>query len=122
MDRVPAKRSADVWVSSGGRRIASERALPLAAIGRCGRLRSITLRTITVRNPAVAGNILRGLVFCRLTLGPKLMTQEESDPDQEGHADNRGRRQSSQVAEQHAPLSGCPAGLPARTALTSPPT
>ena len=76
-------------------------------------------RIITVRNPAVAGNILRVLLFCRLTLGAKLMTQEESHPDQEGHADNRGRRQSGQVTEQGALLSGRPTGLPARPAVTS---
>ena len=74
-----------------------------------------------MRNPAVAGNILRVLVFCGLTLGPKLMTQEESHPDQEGHGDNRGRRQSGQVTEQGALLSGRPAGLPSRTAVTSQP-
>ena len=50
------------------------------------------------------------------------MTQEESHPDQEGHADNRRRRQSSQVTEQGTPLSGRPAGLPARTRPCSPPT
>lgn len=47
------------------------------------------------------------------------MTQEESHPDQEGHAHNRRRRQSGQVTEQGAPLSGRPTGLPARTAVTS---
>jgi hypothetical protein len=50
------------------------------------------------------------------------MTQEESHPDQEGHADNRRRRQSGQVTEQGTPLSGRPAGLPARTRPCSPPT
>ncbi len=50
------------------------------------------------------------------------MAQEESHPDQEGHADNRRRRHSGQVAEQGAPLSGRPTGLPARTTVTSPPT
>ncbi len=74
-----------------------------------------------MRNPAVAGNILRVLVFCGLTLGPKLMTQEESHPDQEGHADNRRRRQSGQVTEQGTLLSGRPAGLPSRTAAPSQP-
>ena len=74
-----------------------------------------------MRNPAVAGNILRVLVFCRLTLGSKLMTQEESHPDQEGHADNRRRRQSGQVTEQGTLLSGRPASLPSRTAVTSQP-
>ena len=50
------------------------------------------------------------------------MTQEESHPDQEGHADNRRRCQSGQVTEQGTPLSGRPAGLPARTRPCSPPT
>ena len=50
------------------------------------------------------------------------MTQEESHSDQEGHADNRRRRQSGQVTEQGTPLSGRPAGLPARTRPCSPPT
>ena len=50
------------------------------------------------------------------------MSQEESHPDQEGRADNRRRRQSRQVAEQGALLSGRPTGLPARTAVTSLPT
>jgi hypothetical protein len=49
------------------------------------------------------------------------MTQEESHPDQEGHADNRRRRQSGQVTEQGALLSGRPASLPARTAACSAP-
>src|ERR1700722_2020819 len=78
-------------------------------------------RTSTVRNPAVAGNILRVLVFCGLTLGPKLMTQEQSHPDQEGDTDNRRRRQSSQVTQQGALLSGRPASLPTRTAARSAP-
>ena len=118
MDRAPAKRSADVCRLPWRLPLGSERALVLATIGRCSRLRSITLRTITVRNPAVAGNILRVLVFCRLTLGAKLMAQEESHPDEEGHADNRRRRQSGQVAEQGALLSGRPTGLPARVTVT----
>ncbi len=121
MDRAAAKWSADVsrlhwWLALG-----SERGLPLTTIRRCRGLRSITRGTITVRNPAVAGNILRVLVFCRLTLGAKLMTQEESQPDQEGHADNRRRRQSGEVAEQGALLSGRPTGLPARVAVPSAP-
>jgi hypothetical protein len=122
MDRAPAKRRADVSRLQRRLPLGSERALPLTTIGRCSRPRTITLGTITVRNPAVAGNILRVLVFCRLTLGAKLMTQEESHPDQEGHADNRGRRQSGQVTEQGAPLSGRPTGLPACTPVTSLPT
>ena len=50
------------------------------------------------------------------------MTQEESHPDQEGRAHNRRRCQSGQVAEQGAPLSRRPTGLPARTTVTSLPT
>jgi hypothetical protein len=49
------------------------------------------------------------------------MTQEESHPDQEGDTDNRRRRQSGQVTEQGALLSGRPAGLPTRTAARSAP-
>src|ERR1035438_7243149 len=116
MDRTPAKLGADVSRPHWRLPLRSERALPLTAIGRCCWLRSITLGAITVRNPAVAGNILRVRVFCRLTLGAKLMTQEESHPDQERHADNRRGCQSGQVAEQGALLSGRPTGLPACTA------
>ena len=119
MDRAPAKMECRCIRPQRRLPLGSERALVLTAIGRCCRLRSITLRAITVRNPAVAGNILRVLVFCRLTLGAKLMAQEESHPDEEGHADNRRRRQSGQVAEQGALLSGRPTGLPARVTVTS---
>jgi len=73
-------------------------------------------------NPAVAGHSSwYSSSFCRLTLGPKLNDAEEPDPDHEGHGRHPRRRQSGQSL-QHAPLSGCPAGLPARATLTSPPT
>ena len=49
------------------------------------------------------------------------MTQEQSHPDQEGDTDNRRRRQSGQVTQQGALLSGRPAGLPTRTAARSAP-
>ena len=49
------------------------------------------------------------------------MTQEQSHPDQEGDTDNRRRRQSGQVTQQGALLSGRPAGLPTRAAARSAP-
>ena len=58
-----------------------------------------------MRNPAVTGNIIRGLVFCGLLLGPQLVPKEDPEPDMEGYADNRWRSQCGQVAEQGTLLS-----------------
>lgn len=69
-----------------------------------------------MRNPAVTGNIVGGLVFCGLPLGSQLVPEEDPEPDQERHGDNRWRRQSGQVSEQGTPLSAYLLDRPASAA------
>jgi hypothetical protein len=62
-----------------------------------------------ILNPAVAGNVYRGVVISTGLLRRHLTSQEESHPDQERHAHNQRRGQYRQVREDGSLLS---AGLP----------
>ena len=101
MDRNLAKSGTDLTSRPARNHAGLEHIqLALGAIRCSGRA-----GTLTMRNPAVTGNILRQLVLSRLSLGTQLMTQEDPQSDQEGRADNRWRRQRGQVTQHSALLS-----------------